>query len=102
MKESRRHSLNFHIANAYSLLGLIYMQKQDLSRAKALLQQSLHLEQNHNRCTGLAADYTNLALIENLSGDKDAAGQNLQIALEYAQKTGDEELLELIKNKLKN
>ncbi len=102
LEESRRHSLNFHIANAYSLLGLIYMQKQDLSRAKALLQQSLHLEQNHNRCTGLAADYANLALIENLSGDKDAAGQNLQIALEYAQKTGDDELLELIKNKLKN
>lgn len=102
LEENQQHSLNFHIADAYSLLGLIYLHKRDLSRAKALLQQSLHLEQKHGRCTGLAADYTNLALIENMSGDKDAADKNLQIAIEYAQKTENEELLDLIKNKLQN
>lgn len=98
LHESWLHSLNFHTANAYSLLGLIYLQKHDLSRAKALLQQSLHLEQNHNRCNGLAADYANIALVENLSGDRDAAAENRKIALEYAQKTGDTDLIELIKN----
>lgn len=98
LEESNQHSLNFHIANAYSLLGLIYLQKHDLSRAKVLLQQSLHLEQNHNRCSGLAADYANIALVENLSGDFNAAIESRKIALEYAQKTGDNDLIELIKS----
>ena len=74
------------------------MQKHDLSRAKALLQQSLHLEQNHNRCSGLATDYANLALVENLSGDFNAAAESQKIALEYALKTEDNDLIELIKN----
>lgn len=98
LDESELHSLNFHTANAYSLLGLIYLQKHDLSRAKALLQQSLHLEQNHNRCSGLATDYANLALVENLSGDFNAAAESQKIALEYALKTEDNDLIELIKN----
>ncbi len=99
LAESRKESLNFHVANVYSLLGLIYLHLNDLKRARVLFQQSLHLEQNHERCAGLASDYTNLALIESLSGNSDTADENLKLALEYAQKTENEELIALIKNK---
>ena len=93
---SRRTQLSFHIANAYSLLGLIYMQKQDLQRAKVLFQQSLHLEQSKQRCEGMVADYANLALIEELTDNPENAVSNWQIALEYARQTGDAELQDLI------
>ncbi|MBR1600172.1 MAG: hypothetical protein IJ677_01185 [Alphaproteobacteria bacterium] len=95
--EKQKH--NFHIANAYSLLGLIYLRKKDLQRAKVLLQQSLHLEQRYRRCEGLVSDYTNLAIIDNLSGNTDNAKNNLQTALEYAEQTGNTELISIIKKK---
>ncbi len=93
---NRAHPNSFHTANAYSLLGLIYLQKKDLQRAKVLFQQSLHLEQSHRRCEGLAADYANLALIDELTDYTDNAASNWQIALEYAKETGDNELVALI------
>lgn len=96
----RQHRLNFHIANVYSLLGLIYLQRNDLPRARVLLQQSLHLEQRNERCPGLAADYVNLALIENLTGNSETAAEQLKIALEYAQKTANEELIALVNAKI--
>lgn len=92
---------NFHIAHAYSLLALIYMQRHDLNRAKALLQQSLQLEQKNNRSEGLVADYANLALIENLRGNKDASQNNLHAALEFAKKTENQHLIKLIENKFR-
>lgn len=97
---STRHICNFHQANAYSLLGLIYLQKNDLSRSKVLLQQSLHLEQRNERANAMVADYANLSLIESLRGDENAAASNLQTALEYALKTEDEELINLIKSRV--
>ena len=97
---NRAHPNNFHIAGAYSLLGLIYMKTDDLPRAKVLFQQSLHLEQQHNRCEGLVADYSNLACIEELSGHRDEALDNLKISLEYAQKSEDNELIQLITDKI--
>jgi len=93
---NRAHPNSFHTANAYSLLGLIYLQKKDLQRAKVLFQQSLHLEQSHRRCEGLAADYANLAFIDELTDYADNAASNWQIALEYANETGDKELVALI------
>ncbi len=93
---NRTHPNSFHTANAYSLLGMIYLQKKDMQRAKVLFQQSLHLEQSHRRCEGLAADYANLALIDELSDYSDNAAANWQIALEYAKETGDKELVSLI------
>lgn len=91
---------SFHSANAYTLLGLIYLQTGDTARAKVLFQQSLHLEQRFERCEGLVTDYANLALIEKLGGDEDAAHHNLQIALEYAQKTEDNDLIKMIEEKI--
>lgn len=100
IKEDKHTKHNFHVANAYSLLGLIYLQKNELQRAKVLLQQSLHLEQRHRRCEGMVSDYTNLALIDNLAGNREAAKNNMQTALDYASETGNDELVKLIKNKL--
>lgn len=97
INEKQKH--NFHIANTYSLLGLIFLRKKDLQRAKVLLQQSLHLEQRHRRCEGMVADYANLATIDILSGNQDDAGDNIKVALEYAKQTGSNELIELIKKK---
>ncbi len=99
LAKQRHH--NFHTANAYSLLGLIYLHSGDLGRAKVLLQQSLGLEQNHNRCSGLVSDYVNLALIEDLSSNKDKAQENIDIALEYAKQTQDNELIKLIESRKK-
>lgn len=95
----RNHPNNFHQANAYSLLGLIYQQTGDLQRAKVLFQQSLHLEQSNERCQGMVADYTNLAIIDEKIGNLNSARANIEIALEYAQKTEDVELIKLIKSK---
>ncbi|MCQ2735447.1 MAG: tetratricopeptide repeat protein [Alphaproteobacteria bacterium] len=92
---------SFHMANAYSLLGLIYIQIGDYKRARALILQSLNLEHSNNRCEGLTADYANLALIDAKCGNLLSADKNLQTAREYAQKTGDDELMTLIENRLK-
>lgn len=92
---------SFHMANVYSLLGLIYVENGDYERAKALLLQSLNLEHSNNRCEGLSADYTNLAMIDAKCGNLLSARENLQTACEYARKTGNEELVALIENKLK-
>lgn len=97
LKHAHSKAGNFHIANAYSLLGLIYMQKGDLQRAKVLFQQSLHLEQSQQRNEGLVADYFNLALIETLTDHPEDAAFNRRIAEEYAAQTGDAELLDLVK-----
>ena len=98
----REQKNNFHLANAYSLLGLIYMQTGDYQRAKVLFQQSLRLEQSHQRCEGLVADYNNLAIIEHLSGNNSEARNNLQAALEYAKQTGDDNLVKLIEKRCEN
>ena len=97
LKWTRHISCNFHVANVYNLLGIIYMQKGDLQRAKVLFQQSLHLEQSCQRNEGLAADYFNLALIETLTDHPEDAAHNRHIAEEYAAQTGDTELLDLVK-----
>lgn len=82
----------FYLANAYNLLGIIYMKRQDLQRAKGLFQQSLDLEQRGVRSNALAADYANLGLVELCRGQKESAQKNLQTALDFALQTGDEDL----------
>ena len=65
-----------------------------------MIQQSLHLEQRNDRFSGIAADYANLALIENLRGDENSAKANIKTALEYALKTEDDDLINLIKKSI--
>ena len=82
----------FYLANAYNLLGIIYVKRKDFSRAKGLFQQSLDLEQRGVRSKALAADYVNLGIVETFRGHKDEAEKNLKTALNFAREIDDDEL----------
>ena len=97
---SEKELTNFHSANAYNLLGLIFIKKSDYQRAKVLFQKSLSLEQKNEREKGIATDYFNIALTDFLIGHKKQALESLNKALEYAKASEDEELVLLISNKI--
>lgn len=82
----------FHVANAYSLLGLIFLQKRDFKRAKGLFQQAVGLEERNERLNCAAVDYANIALIEQKCGNLPQAHKTLQVALDYAESFGADEL----------
>ncbi len=90
----------FHIANAYNLLGIIYLRQGDLRRAEGLFRQSLSSELQNERWSGAAIDYANIALTAYRRGHKDCGDQNRALALQYAQDAGAEKLAEMLKQKL--
>ena len=90
----------FYMANAYNLLGIIYMKRHDLERAKGLFRQSLDLEQRGVRINALAADYANIGLVEMHCGHVDSARKNLQTALDFAKEIEDEELCSCLQSHL--
>lgn len=100
IKTTQDHPCCFHSANAYNLLGLIFLKKKDLRRAKGLFQQSLDLEQTNNRLGCIAADYANIGLIEFQSGNIEQAQKTLATALEYAEVNEDNELVETLRKRL--
>lgn len=91
----------FYLANAYNLLGIIYVQKKDLRRAKGLFQQSLNLEQRTVRNQAIATDYANIGFIEMRCGNIDEACKNLNTALNFALDTGDDDLIKLLEEQIK-
>lgn len=97
---SREHPSSFHIANAYSLLGLIFMRRGELQRAKGLFQQSLEQEQRNDRWSGQASDYANIGLLELRCGQTDQAQKHLQAALDLAISLGDNNMAAYLKQKL--
>ena len=88
---ARRQKTCFHIANAYTLLGTILLQRKELSQAKAVFNQALKYEFADNRISGIAIDYANLAMVEKQSGNRQDFTKNLETALNYA-KEADEDL----------
>lgn len=82
--EEKYHKSCFHIANAYTLLGLILLKKEDLIGAKTFFNQSLKQEFYNERNTGIAIDYANLAVVERKCGNSEEACENLKKALLYA------------------
>ena len=90
----------FHIANVYSLLGLVYIKQNDYNRASALLKKSMSLEQCNDRYVGVATDCMNLALIERKLGRKDNVSYYLNSALENAIKHQNQELIDIIKHQI--
>lgn len=97
---SQKYLHSFHVADVYSLLGLIYMETEKYTLAKEMFEQSLQLELKHNRNDGVAVDYLNLSRVEHKLENYDAATADARLAMEYAQKSDNVELIELIKNKM--
>lgn len=91
----------FHVANAYNLLGLLFMQKGELRRAKGIFQQSISCEAKADRWEGMTADYANISLIEWKAGLKEQALKSIDKALENAKSTGQEELQGELENRRK-
>ena len=100
MQISQKYLHSFHVADVYSLLGLIYMETEKYTLAKEMFEQSLQLELKHNRNDGVAVDYLNLSRVEHKLENYDAATADARLAMEYAQKSDNVELIELIKNKM--
>ena len=92
IEQGKKNSGCFYLANAYTLLGIIYMRRKDLLRAKGLFRQSLELEQRGTRTKALAADYANIGLVELCCGHKETAQKNIETALDLACQIEDEEL----------
>lgn len=97
---SKQSNSSFHIANAYSMLGLIFLKTGDLTRAKGLFQQSLEQEQLNDRFSGIASDYANIGFVEYRSGQIEQAKETLQLSLEYACTFEDGELAQIIREKI--
>ncbi len=96
IEQEKVHKSCFHIAGAYTLLGLILLKKNEPERAKAIFNQALSKELCNNRKTGVAIDYANLAVVEKMQGNNDIANENLQKAIAQAEGI-DEELVKRIK-----
>ena len=94
------HCGNFHLANAYSLLGLIFMRHGELQRAKGLFQQSLSYEQKNDRLSGQACDYANIGLLELRCGHQEEAQKHIQEALFLAQQQGREDMASYLQQEL--
>lgn len=100
MTISKKKKSSFHVANAYNLLGLVFLKKGDLQRAKVLFQESVILEQKNDRFSGAAADYANIGIIELKCGHQEEARKNLETAVEYAKAFGETDLSKLLEDKL--
>ncbi len=91
----------FYPANAYTLLGLIYLKRNNLSKAKTLFKQAVDLEHGKNRLKGAAIDYNNLAEVARLEGNTSQAKKYLTQALSYAEEIEDKQLKSYLLAKLK-
>ena len=88
------------MANAYNLLGLIFLKKNDLSRAKSLFLTAASIEQKDERFAGAATDYINIALIENRRGHMQQALKTFQTALNFAGAFEENDLTAFIQKKI--
>ena len=102
IKEKNSFSSTYYIANAYTLLGLIYLNEGKLNLAKTTFKQALDLENAQNRTKGAIIDYNNLAETLFKLGNKKEANEYLNLALSYSQEIEDKELENYIKSKLKD
>ena len=96
IEKEKNHKSCFHIAGAYTLLGLVLLKKNEPERAKAIFNQALSKELCNDRKTGVAIDYANLAIIEKIQGNNDEARENIQKAIAQV-KDFDKELAEKIR-----
>ena len=86
----------FHVANAYSLLGSIFMKKGEYKRAKPFFEESIRHELKNNRPEGMVSDYVNIGIILKNQDDKEGALMNFNEAKRYAAEVQNEELSALV------
>ncbi len=91
-----KHKSCFHIANVYTLLGIIFFRRRDFERAEGIINQALKYELYNERDKGAAVDYLNLSIIEKAKGNIAEAEKYLEQALEHA-RASDNKLYEMIK-----
>lgn len=87
-------------ANAYTLLGIISLSENNLKRAQNLFKQALDLENSKSRQIGLAIDYNNIAEVFIRQKNLSSANKYLELALENAICTKNNELINFIKQRL--
>lgn len=92
----------FHIANAYNLLGIIYLKQKDYRRAEGIFQQALHAELHNERWSGAAIDYANIAITSLNRGNIQQSKKHWKTALQYAEQSNNKQLLELLKEQKLN
>lgn len=100
IKEKTPPSAIYYPANAYTLLGLVEFQENNLDMACTLFKQALDLEHSKNRLKGAAIDYNNLAELSRRQGLLPEAEIYLKQALHYAEEIEDKELIKYLKSKL--
>ena len=93
IKQAKTTPSCFHIANAYALLGTVYMKQEDFKRALSLFNQSLSRELCNERWAGAAIDYANIALAEIKRKKDNEANKHILTALKYAEESGNELLV---------
>lgn len=98
---ANENETSFHIANAYSLLGMVFLNRGDLSRAKTFVEESARRELKNNRIDGLVSDYINLGLIAKQSGDDETAQKYFEQAKLCAEQTQDANLMEATEKYIK-
>ena len=89
-------------ANAYTLLGIIMLHTNDLKRAHNLFKQALDLENSKSRNIAIAIDYNNLAETCIRQGNLNSANQYLELALENAKASKNNELIDFLEKRLKS
>ena len=94
-------SFLYYPANAYTLLGLIYLETGGLGPARTMFKNAVDMENSQNRLKGAAIDYNNLAELALREGCRDEARTCLERALKYAETLEDKELAAYLEDKLK-
>ena len=100
IKEKTPPSAIYYPANAYTLLGALELKENNPDKARTLFKQAADLEHALNRLKGAAIDYGNLARLERIKGNTDAAKTYLEQALRYAEEIGDNKLKSYLETKL--
>jgi len=93
---SNENESAFHLANAYSLLGAIYMKRDKPQRAKPFFEEAIRHELKNNRLEGMVSDYVNLGVIARDAGDIEGALLNFNEAKRYAQEVQNAELIDAV------
>ena len=92
----------FHLANAYSMLGSIYMKKENYTRAKPFFEEAIRHELKNNRIEGMISDYMNLGIIARNSGDEEGALINFREAKRYANEVQNYDLENMVEEYISN